>query len=565
MKGLQFQRLVLISDSKKLANQFKFPKRLNLITGKDNSIGKSTLVKNLFWALGCEPSFDTEWKSNDVKVLLEFTIDNKKHFVARYQNTIILNGKKFNSIGGEYAESFAKLVKFKVKVPNRNEEPALEIPPPAYYFLPFYIDQLKSWSTPWASFDNLGQYANWKPTLVKYHTGYISSKHFEIEEEIYEYKQTAAEADKQVQKINSAIEVLEDVSSESIIALSDDEFEAAQFEIQEELSKFVTKQAELFEMQALYQSDIYDLEKQLELATNSTEELEQDYTFAVESVSSDILECPLCGIEHDNSLASRAVLLADKSQLEAQAISLLAVISDKKEELAELNIKLIEVKGEVSIINKKYLTSEQKNENENLSNVLNVIAQQNVTNNVVNSKEKQQLKSIEASDSQKDLKKDQKKLLSKDSKVELNELFMGNLIENMRTLGAEGINLSKVKSPLDYNKLIGGGAAEGTRGLLAYQLSVLRQIDHVQNCSMAAFVVDTPNQQEQANHRYENVIDVIMANVPKSTQIILCGMENSALDDFKLEAHVINLGEKKLLRQEYYEKLQAEYTFKTAI
>ena len=63
MKGLQFQRLVLLSDSKRLANQFTFPKRLNLVTGSDNSIGKSTLVKNLFWAIGCEPHFDENFIS----------------------------------------------------------------------------------------------------------------------------------------------------------------------------------------------------------------------------------------------------------------------------------------------------------------------------------------------------------------------------------------------------------------------------------------------------------------------------------------------------------------------
>ncbi|MCZ3264655.1 hypothetical protein NYZ64_18570, partial [Acinetobacter baumannii] len=84
MRSFQFQRLVLISDSKKLANQFEFPKRLNLVTGGDNSIGKSTLVKNLFWALGCDPDFDEEWKTNDIKAIiysqttLLFIQDSKK-------------------------------------------------------------------------------------------------------------------------------------------------------------------------------------------------------------------------------------------------------------------------------------------------------------------------------------------------------------------------------------------------------------------------------------------------------------------------------------------------------
>lgn len=95
MRNLTFQRLVLISDSKRLANQFTFPKRLNLITGRDNSIGKSTLAKNLLWSLGCDPVMDEEWKSNDIKAILYFTINNKEYFTCRGSHSIILG-----AIGG---------------------------------------------------------------------------------------------------------------------------------------------------------------------------------------------------------------------------------------------------------------------------------------------------------------------------------------------------------------------------------------------------------------------------------------------------------------------------------
>lgn len=135
---------------------------------------------------------------------------------------------------------------------------------------------------------------------------------------------------------------------------------------------------------------------------------------------------------------------------------------------------------------------------------------------------------------------------------------MGNLIENIKVLGAEGLNLSKVKHPTDYNKLMGGGAAEGTRGLLAYQLAILRQSEFAQNCATSPFVVDTPNQQEQAVHRYEKVVKVIMENVPKNSQIIMCGMENPALDVFASEAHVIELDGHRLLREDNYNAYSME-------
>lgn len=54
MKNLAFKRLVVASDTLKSGNQFEFNPRFNLITANDNSFGKSTLAKLLFWTLGGE-------------------------------------------------------------------------------------------------------------------------------------------------------------------------------------------------------------------------------------------------------------------------------------------------------------------------------------------------------------------------------------------------------------------------------------------------------------------------------------------------------------------------------
>lgn len=566
MKGLQFQRLVLLSDSKRLANQFTFPKRLNLITGSDNSIGKSTLVKNLFWAIGCEPHFDEEWISNDVKAILYFKVNQQEYIVSRYADGIYFGHKgtalaKYSKITGQYAKDFAKEVGFDLLLANRHD--GLDCPPPAFYFLPFYIDQKKSWDEPWNGFEALGQYSNFKKNLIKYFCGYLPSEHFELEEDVFAQKAIEQSANQQVGRIVDAISVLEEVAPEQTIAFTQAELESIQQEIEKELAAFCAHQSELFERQSVLANEIHDLEQQHLIASTSARELEEDYTFAVENVPTDSLECPLCGVEHDNSLLSRAGLLADKEGLEQQANSIKAALEGKYRQRKELTEELNFVASEIERINKKYLNEDapedKSNEQQAFEQAIHAVSQKKVTSSVIQKKENYLLQLQHAKDKQKDIKKEQGKLVKKKHKDELNELFMGNLVESIHALSATGVNLSGVKAPMDYKKILGGGAAEGTRGTLAYQLAVLRQINHANHCQLAPFVIDTPNQQEQAKHRYEQVMDVVTENIPDSYQVILCAMDNDALSTYKQDANIIELGVNRLLQHEPYAQLRAEY------
>lgn len=566
MKGLQFQRLVLLSDSKRLANQFTFPKRLNLVTGSDNSIGKSTLVKNLFWAIGCEPHFDEEWNSNDIKATLYFKVNQQEYIVSRYADGIYFGRKgtalaKYSKVTGQFSEDFAEEVGFDLMLANRKN--GLDCPPPAFYFLPFYIDQKKSWDEPWNGFEGLGQYSNFKKTLIKYFCGYLPSEHFELEEDVFAQKAIEQEANQQVGRIADAISVLEEVAPEQTIAFTQAELESIQQEIEKELTAFSAHQSELFEQQSALANEIHDLEQQHLIASTSARELDEDYTFAVENVPSDSLECPLCGVEHDNSLLSRAGLLADKEGLEKQANSIKAELEGKYQQRAELTEELNFVASEIERINKKYLKEDapedKSNEQQAFEQALHAVSQKKVNSSIVQKKESYLLQSQQANDKQKDIKKEQNKLVKKKDKDELNELFMGNLVESINSLSATGVNLSGVKTPMDYKKILGGGAAEGTRGTLAYQLAVLRQINHANHCQLAPFVIDTPNQQEQAKHRYEQVIDVVTENIPNGYQVILCAMDNDALSTYKQDAHIIELDDNRLLQHDPYAQLRAEY------
>ena len=565
MRNLQFQRLVLISDSKKLANQFEFPKRLNLVTGNDNSIGKSTLVKNLFWALGCDPEFDEEWKTNDIKAILYFTVDNILYIASRYHDSIIFGQvgskfKKYPKITGEYSQMFSDIVNFDLKLANRSDN--LECPPPAYYFLPFYIDQKRSWNQPWNSFDKLMQFAGFKRPLISYFCGYTKSEHFVMQEELFVQKAIMKEANEQIERISSAIEVIENISNDKgSIALSEEELNNVQDEIELELQKFLERQTRLFDTQIQINSDIYDLEKQYGIALNSVRELEKDYAFAVEYIPEDVLECPMCGTKHDNSLLSRAGILTDKSIVEEEASLIKNSLNLKRVVLKNLQEELQEVRFEINRINEKYVTSlpEIANPNHDMKNAIHLIALKNVSHNVSEIIVSHESRSKRAEKIQKEIRSDQNKLLSKQEKDELSTYFFRNLEKNIAILSATGINLHAVKTPMDFKKLLGGGAAEATRGVLAYQLAILKQIEFANNCTIAPFVIDTPNQHEQAAANYLKIINLLKSNLSSQYQVILCGMDHIALDEFKKDCHIIKLDKDKLLKSSQYEILRAEY------
>ncbi|MGG5947136.1 hypothetical protein ACQSDJ_04000 [Salmonella enterica] len=538
---------------------------MNLITGKDNSIGKSTLAKSLLWSLGCDPVFDEEWKSNDIKSILYFTINNKEYFSCRGTHSIILGAigdeaQRYINITGDFSKDFSDLVNFKMKLPNRGDG-NLETPPPAYYFLPFYIDQIKSWSSPWNSFENLGQYSNWKAPLIKYFTGYLKPEHFDIEENIYEYSEIKKQSAHKIEKFQSAVEVIVDNSVDSHIALDNDDFIKIQNEIKNELYDLIDYQTRLYDAQATITSNIYDLESQYTLAITSANELEEDYKFAVESIPTDNLECPLCGTLHDNSLPNRALLLSEKDSLLNEANSIASKIAELNSSLNSLNDDVQFITNEIDRINKKYITDDDVVEKDLIAQVIDTISTENVSKNIQIKINNEDLNINKANSSIKELKKDQKKLLSTKEREELNSSFMSKLLANIEALGSTGINLSKVKTPTDYKQLLGGGAAEAARGLLAYQLSILQQIHGAKSCVVPPFVIDTPNQQEQAGYRYETVIKELMRSVPQDYQIILCAMENDALNEFKHDANVIELNSNRLLTASQYNSLRSEYKY----
>lgn len=187
MRKMIFKRLYIFSSSEKKAKVVEFADGKNIITsspvdGTDR--GKSVIMKSLYHALGADCYFDDKWQDDDKTYIVNFSIENEEYYIFRCNRLFKVFDSNcrllFKTIDRqELAESLGTIFKFAVKLPNRSED-KLEITPPAYNYLLYFLDQDKLDGTNFASFQRLAQYPNYKENALFYHLGAFDDDYYEI-------------------------------------------------------------------------------------------------------------------------------------------------------------------------------------------------------------------------------------------------------------------------------------------------------------------------------------------------------------------------------------------------
>jgi len=223
MKRFYFREMLLVSFLERKARRVTFHPKVTIVRG-DNETGKSSLIKSILRSFGAEPAkVHPNWLNADVRSLIRFEIEGRPFSLLRHgsffaafdgQDRLIA---RFRSITNDLAPFLAQQFGFGLRLPTRDGK---FVPlPPAYYFLPFYMDQDASWVQQWSGFDNLQQFPNWKRGVIEYHAGIRGN-------EYYETQAAKLELESQVARIQRKHEGLHEVYS----GLSQ-RFEAAKFNI----------------------------------------------------------------------------------------------------------------------------------------------------------------------------------------------------------------------------------------------------------------------------------------------------------------------------------------------
>lgn len=562
MQSLKFKHLLLLSNTTKSANQFDFQKNLTIITADDNNYGKSTLGKLLYWAIGCDPVFDSIWSNLDAKAILKFSINGSQYETMRYKDMIFLNDKGiityYSKITGDFSKKIAEILGFHALLPKRNAI-ELETPPPAYFFVPFYIDQKRSWATAWDNFDKLQQYEGWKATIIKYHIGLLTREYFQLELDKYSKKIEESKLNTEVERIDTTIAVVSNFIPNVIPTIDQFKLNNITREIREDLKNLTTQQEKIFDELAKMEGEKAFLTHQKNISEKIILELDKDYKFVVNHFDDEQIECPLCGTHHDNSITNRASILTDKQQAESQLSAIDNDLETVDRKLENLKSKLQKNRSDIDLIHSKYII-EGQDTTISLNDIIENIAGNSIRTNVEKSKADKLLSLSVLKEEIKDIKDEQNNLLTMEETDAINNSFIEIFTSYIDLLGAEDINSSNINSPLHYSRIVKeGGAAESVRGIFAYYMTIYSLIKSSGNTVLAPLLIDTPNQQEQSITNYQKILELIKTKVTDDAQIILCALKNESLDLISTGAHIINLSSDKLLITSEYENVKEEF------
>ena len=162
MKEVYFKCLMIADLQNRTARVQLFEKGLNVVTSADNHVGKSSLLKSLYYTLGAEVDYDSVWDKQSKLYTATLAVGEKEYRVARFlKRFAVFEGEKLlkitDSVTKELAPLLGEIFDFSVYLP-RKDTGKVEMAPPVFTFMPYYIDQDKGWSGLYNSFAAIEQY-----------------------------------------------------------------------------------------------------------------------------------------------------------------------------------------------------------------------------------------------------------------------------------------------------------------------------------------------------------------------------------------------------------------------
>lgn len=555
MKRLLLKKLIVISRSEQSSLEVPFKKGLNIILG-GNKTGKSSLIKSIFTALGCDCSkIEKDWKNLISTYLLYFEYGDEQYCVLRCGKefsimkeeknnyTCVINTEKFQLFCDKLMEIFE--VNMQCVISNNSE--IINVTTPLLFRFQ-YIDQDDGWSDIGNEFKNVRYIKDWKGDTNKFITGYLNNDYYKLKA-------------KKIQLSNDKEEKLKELKSNEMFvnSISHDLKKKSQLENLNQLNTVDDVQKKLIKLR----NDTDDLrkkeysikEKMIKLDNNifmkkielnniykNIEETQKDISFAMEQDEEII--CPICGTKHKNSLNEQLNLSAGLENSEKLRNILEDKINDFKEQLMNFNNEYEDIKNKIlkneELIkdSKEMLSYEELYKNKGKYELYNKCKQELVK---IESKYKNLIGEIGALDEQiKEIK----------SKKRKNEITM-QLKDKCKTF-AEKINL-----PSTYIKfrnlvqVIDHTGSETPRLVYMYQSALyLYNLERGGN-PFNFYVIDTPNQQGQDEDNLECIFKSMELLLSNKGQVIVGTERKTGLEE--KANNIINLSTKrKCLNSEKY-------------
>ena len=543
-----FNTLYVFSPREKMAKTVSFSEGVNVVTSSQadgTDRGKTVLLRSLYHALGADAYFDSKWKAEPKIYILQFSIDDHVYFIFRSGNLFKLFNEQKERISSvihasDLAAELEKITGFAMKLPNRNEN-TLEITPPVYNYLPFYIDQDHYDGSKFSSFENLGQYSNYKEAVLFSHFGVYDEIFFDLVKQ----KELIGS---DINKLNDRMRVLHAVQEDIIakIGAYSGNIDALKRELkqhQREYSEIVDKlnkcKAKLFELR----------DKSYELTRLISEVNKSERTNDVEIQQLRKHRCPEC-----NSIITDTVRLKSKRFNFAEDIVI--VRTEIETSLLDINQSIqTEEARYADLLTTMHLFEERvKMNSTEINDIVRYKGLCEIRDSVITERTEVQDNIDEKENTLKEIEKELKKYAVKKKKA--TGRYISILTQERTAFCIEEITIESIKKLSSV--FIGSGSNKNISTIIWHMAIIQVRNEFNKDAIRFPFVIDSPNNVETDDEKKFKVIQYILDHASISPQMIISAIgfvpEDYSLDDKSI--NIIYLSNEKwhlLNEQDYHQ------------
>lgn len=545
MNSMYFKDILIADIQKHTARYESFSKGLNVVTGEDNHVGKSSLVKSLYYTLGAEVAFDDAWSKSSKINVVTIDVDGEEYKIVRLlRKFAIFNsyGKLIlitDSVTKELAPVLGEMFDFSVYLADKSDTKKVVQAPPAFTFMPYYIDQDSGWTGLYESFGSLGQFN--KPERIKslyFHLGLYN-------------KYTVEQMGKR-DKLKEEVEVLKERENNIRVTLESLNTEIENLipaENAEELEKHLTipkeKIEELVEEIGKSRNRIQELQTSLQQHEYHKEVIREYKKIKILERKDDtkLHVCPRCGYEYDEELYALVRDSYSRTNEEYLLQQMAYIINSIKENLTEEENKYVALMERLKEQEKVYDESQdayelylrQRGLKETIKKLHSELA------DVI----------VDQRDKEEEIKKIDKDIKKLPDKKEIEDIYIENVRANILKLSAwDSAYEGKIKL---LKPIAAQGSLEG-KIILSQYIGLFQTMEAIQSEVIRfPFVVDSPRGKESSNASSKEILTLI-AKLKSLPQVILATVDYDKFDvQTDDKTNYIRLREKrKLLNESTY-------------
>lgn len=545
-----FNTLYVFSPREKMAKTVSFSEGVNVVTSSQadgTDRGKTVLLRSLYHALGADAYFDSKWKAEPKIYILQFSIDDHVYFIFRSGNLFKLFNEQKERISSvihasDLAAELEKITGFAMKLPNRNEN-TLEITPPVYNYLPFYIDQDHYDGSKFSSFENLGQYSNYKEAVLFSHFGVYDETFFDLVKQ----KELIGS---DINKLNDRMRVLHAVQEDIIAKIGTGAYSGNIDALKRELKQHQREYSEIVDKLNKCKAKLFELrDKSYELTRLISEVNKSERTNDVEIQQLRKHRCPEC-----NSIITDTVRLKSKRFNFAEDIVI--VRTEIETSLLDINQSIqTEEARYADLLTTMHLFEERvKMNSTEINDIVRYKGLCEIRDSVITERTEVQDNIDEKENTLKEIEKELKKYAVKKKKA--TDRYISILTQERTAFCIEEITIESIKKLSSV--FIGSGSNKNISTIIWHMAIIQVRNEFNKDAIRFPFVIDSPNNVETDDEKKFKVIQYILDHASISPQMIISAIgfvpEDYSLDDKSI--NIIYLSNEKwhlLNEQDYHQ------------